>query len=69
MWGSCGAASGEVVFLEAPGSLTKGQILQARYQLLLAACDGSTNAPIEVDGAFKVELRYDFASLCPGAAF
>jgi hypothetical protein len=68
MWGSCGAASGQVVFLEAPGGLSKGQILQARYQLLLAACDGSTNAPIEVDGAFKLELRYDFASLCPGVA-
>jgi hypothetical protein len=67
-WGSCGAASGELIFLEAPGSLSKGQILHARYQFRLAPCDDSKNSPIEVDGAFKVELRYDFSNICPASA-
>jgi hypothetical protein len=67
-WGTCGAASGTLIFLDPPGNLSKGQFLQARYQLLLAPCDDSKNSPIEVDGAFKVELRYDFASICPVSA-
>jgi hypothetical protein len=67
-WGSCGAASGQVIFLDAPGTLTKGSILQARYQLSLPACDGSANSLIEVDGAFKIQLRYDFATVCPTTA-
>jgi hypothetical protein len=66
VWGSCGSATGQLVFLEAP-DLTMSANWQANFQLLLAPCDGTTNAPIEVDGEFDFALRFNLATACPDA--
>ena len=63
VWGTCSGASGQIVFLEAP-VLTAGSLFQARYQLTLTPCDGSSAEPIFVVGTFKVPLSYSLARLC-----
>jgi hypothetical protein len=63
-WGTCADVTGMLVFHEAP-VLTASASLQARYELLLTPCDGSTNAPIEVDGSFKLQLRFALNEICP----
>jgi len=63
-WGTCAGVTGMLVFLEAP-ELTASASLQARYEFLLTPCDASTNAPIEVDGSFKLQLRFTLNEICP----
>mgnify|MGYP003444758356 FL=1 len=64
VWGTCAAASGQLVFFEAP-VLTAGSLFQARYQLELTACDGSRAEPQFVVGTFKLRLSYSLANVCP----
>ena len=63
VWGTCSGASGQVVFFEAP-VLTAGSLFQARYQLELTPCDGSSAATQFVVGTFKVRLSYSIGSVC-----
>lgn len=68
-WGSCLAASGQLVFLEAP-ELTRGAVFQGRYDLELSACDETTaTATQTVVGAFAVPLDYGLNELCPDRTF
>jgi hypothetical protein len=63
-WGTCAGVSGTIIFVEAPELIARAN-LQARYQFTLTPCDGSTNAPIGVYGAFKLQLRYALSDVCP----
>jgi hypothetical protein len=64
VWGTCAAASGQIVFFEAP-VLSAGSLFQARYQLNLTPCDGSDADPQFVVGTFKIRLNYSLATICP----
>jgi hypothetical protein len=64
VWGTCAAASGQIVFFEAP-VLTAGSLFQARYQLNLTPCDGSDADPEFVVGTFKIRLSHSLAASCP----
>jgi hypothetical protein len=63
-WGTCAGVTGTIIFVEAPDVIARAN-LQARYQFMLTPCDGTTNAPIAVYGAFKLQLRYALSELCP----
>ncbi|MFI5307921.1 MAG: hypothetical protein ACHQ53_11235 [Polyangiales bacterium] len=63
-WGTCNDASGTLDLL---GDLatTAGTVFQGRFDLLLTACDGSTNLPQSVSGTFNVSLRRGVKDVCP----
>jgi hypothetical protein len=63
-WGTCNGASGTLDLL---GELaTKaGTVFQGRFDLLLTACDGSTNGPESVSGTFNASLRRGVKDVCP----
>jgi hypothetical protein len=63
VWGTCSGASGQIVFYEAPVP-TAGSLFQARYQLELTPCDGTSAEPQFVVGTFKIRLSYSIASVC-----
>lgn len=63
-WGTCEAAEGQLVFIEAPTPLP-GNYLRARFQLSLTPCGGTMGEPIFVDGAFNLLLRTSAAEICP----
>jgi hypothetical protein len=63
-WGTCSGASGQIVFVETPEIVTRST-LWARYQLMLAPCDGMDHEGEAVYGAFKIQLRQDLSDFCP----
>jgi hypothetical protein len=64
-WGNCLPADGQLIFLEAP-ELKARALLQARFSMMLPACDDSGNPPYLVAGAFKITLRHDPSEACAG---
>lgn len=66
-WGTCEAAEGQLVFVEAP-TPQAGNYLRARFQLSLSACGETTGDPIFVDGAFNVLMRTSATDVCPAIA-
>ena len=65
-WGSCDGALGQLIFLNEP-VLEPGHYLQARYQLNLTPCPGTSGDMQFVEGSFNVLLRTSHLDACPGS--
>ena len=67
-WGNCMAIEDEdnlgLLDFRARPELRAGTSIQARFQLLLPACDGQDNPPQSLSGAFNVTLSEDASDAC-----
>jgi len=63
-WGTCASAAGQLIFLTEPNP-SAGAILDARYDMILASCDGTDREPQVLVGSMRVILRYGLNKFCP----
>ena len=64
VYGTCEAGGGQISFFEVP-DITRAMNIQARFELVLEACDGKPNPAQVVSGYVDVRVRRSLTDYCP----